>query len=179
MKLITRAGHPTRQVEPHEAPIGRLADYVEQIVEVEGPIHLDEITARIRMLWGLARAGSRIRAAVKAAAQRAVQRGTVVGGPFYSRPGKQVVVRDRSSITSPTLRRPDMLPAAEIEQAMVEIVESNFGAARDDLVQAVSRAFGFASTSSQLRSLLLNEIENLVQTGKLAERGDLLVRTKA
>lgn len=112
----------TRQVEPHEAPIGRLADYVEQIVEVEGPIHLDEITARIRTLWGLARAGSRIRAAVKAAVQRTVQRGTVTGGPFYSRHGQHVIVRDRTSVGSPTLRRPDMLPPDEIQQAMLEIV---------------------------------------------------------
>ena len=166
----------TRQVEPHEAPIGRLADYVEQIVEVEGPVHLDEITARIRTLWGLARAGSRIRAAVKAAVQRTVQRGTVSGGPFYSRPGSQVVVRDRSSVSSLTLRRPDMLPPIEIEQAMLEIVKANYGAGRDDLVEAVSRAFGFASTSSQLRGILLPEIEKLVSKGKLVEQGDLLVQ---
>jgi len=30
-----------------------------RIVEVEGPIHEDEVTARVRDLWGLGRAGSR------------------------------------------------------------------------------------------------------------------------
>lgn len=166
----------TREVDPHEAPIDRLADYVEQIIAVEGPIHLDEVTARIRILWGLGRAGSRIRAAVKTAVQRTVQRRTVVGGPFYSLPGQQVVVRDRSNVGSLTLRRPEMLPPAEIEQAMLEIVQANFGAGRDDLIQAASRAFGFASTSGQLRGHLAQSMEQLVSAGHLVEKDGLLVR---
>jgi len=36
-----------------------MADVVFRIVEVEGPIHEDEVTARVRDLWGLGRAGSR------------------------------------------------------------------------------------------------------------------------
>lgn len=166
----------TREVDPHEAPVGRLADYVEQIVAVEGPIHIDEITARIRILWRLGRAGSRIRAAVKTAVQLAVQRGTVAGGPFYSLPDRQAAVRDRSNVGSLTLRRPEMLPPAEIELAMLEIVQANFGAGRADLIQAASRAFGFASTSGQLRGHLEQSIEKLVSAGHLIEKDGLLVR---
>ena len=68
-----------------------------------------------------------------------------------------------------------MLPPAEIEQAMLEIVEANFGAGRDDLIQATSRAFGFASTSSQLRDQLTRSLDHLVVTGQLVEQGGLLV----
>lgn len=164
-----------RDVEPHLAPMGRLADYVEQIVETEGPIHLDEITARIRILWGLGRAGNRIRNAVRSAVQRTVQRGTVIGGPFYIRPGRAVTTRDRSRVTSPTLRRPDMLPPAEIEHAMIEIVTANYGATKEDLIQASSRAFGFAATSSQLRSVLAEAVDNLLRTNRLVAKDDLLV----
>jgi very-short-patch-repair endonuclease len=165
----------TREVDPHEAPVGRMTDYVEKIVEIEGPIHLDEITARIRILWGLGRAGTRIRAAVQRAAQRAAQRGTLKGGPFYIRPGQAVIVRDRSSVGSPTLRRPEMLPPAEIEEAMLEIVRSNFGAGRDDLVQAASRSFGFASTSGQLRATLAKSIDSLIASNRLVEQDGLLL----
>lgn len=164
----------TREVDPHEAPVGRMADYVENIVEIEGPIHLDEITARIRILWGLGRAGARIRTAVQRAAKRAVQRGALTGGPFYSRPDQDVRVRDRSAVSSQTLRRPEMLPPAEIEEAMVEIVKANFGAGRDDLVQAASRSFGFASTSSQLRAVLSAGIDAAVANGRLVEQDGLL-----
>jgi very-short-patch-repair endonuclease len=164
----------TREVEPHEAPIGRLADYVEQIVEVEGPIHIDEITTRIRILWGLGRAGSRIRRVVQQAVQRTVQRGTVVGGPFYTVPGRAVRTRDRSNVSSATLRSPDMLPPVEIEHAMVEIVRANYGAGREELIQAASRGFGFAATSSQLRATLAASIDRLIENGQLSANGDLL-----
>lgn len=165
----------TREVEPHAAPMGRLADYVEQIVEVEGPIHIDEITARVRILWGLGRAGNRIRTAVHSAVLRTVQRGTVVGGPFYSRPGQTISVRDRSMVSSPTLRRPEMLPPAEIEQAMIEIVRANYGAGREELIQAASRAFGFASTSAQLRTILAATVDRLETNGTLQRKDDLLL----
>lgn len=168
-----------RGVEPHEAPIGKLADYVEQIVQVEGPIHLDEITARIRILWGLGRAGSRIRAAVKRAVQRVVQRGTIVGGPFYTLPDQTITVRDRSQVSSPTLRRPEMLPPAEIEQAMLEIVRANYGARPDELILAASRAFGFASTSAQLRAVLAATVTRLEANGTLERKEDLLVTVPA
>ena len=69
-----------------------------------------------------------------------------------------------------------MLPPAEIEQAMLEIVQANFGAGRDDLIQATSRAVGFASTSSQLRSYLVRSMEQLEANGKLVEKEGLLVR---
>jgi hypothetical protein len=163
------------QVDPHEAPIGRLADYVEQIVEVEGPIHIDEITTRIRILWGLGRAGNRIRAAVQHAVKRATERGTVVGGPFYTRPGQTITVRDRSTVHSQTLRRPEMLPPAEIEQAMIEIVRANYGASHDDLIQTTSRAFGFSSTSAQLRAVLADAVKKLEASDALQRKGDLLV----
>ena len=42
-----------------------MAELVEQVVLVEGPIHLDEVIVRLRGAWGLQRAGGRIQAAVE------------------------------------------------------------------------------------------------------------------
>lgn len=67
----------------------------------------------------------------------------------------------------------------EIEKAALEIVEANYGAGRDDLVQAVSRTFGFASTSAQLRAVIAGELERLVANGKLDVRNDMLVMPMA
>ncbi|EJL37362.1 Protein of unknown function (DUF3320) [Caulobacter sp. AP07] len=166
------------RVEPHEAPLAEMAAYVIKIVEIEGPIHLDEITARVRILWGLARAGSRIRAAVASAASVATQRGLIQGGPFFVAPDKPVIVRDRSLVGSATLRKPEMLPPAEIDEALLRVVDDNFGAASGDLVQAVSRLFGYSATSAQLRGVLLEGVERLVGIGALVQKGELLVRAK-
>lgn len=164
-----------RQFEPHEVPVGLMVDYVVKIVEAEGPVHIEEVTARIRGLWGLARAGSRIRGAVERAASVAVQVGRLTDGPFHTVPGQAVVVRDRSTVTFSTLRKPDMLPPAEISQAMLDIVGANYGAGHADLIQSVSRAFGFSATSTQLRSVLSSAIDRLVADGLLVSKGEILV----
>jgi hypothetical protein len=61
------------------------------------------------------------------------------------------VVRNRSDVESNTLRKPEILPPEEVRVAIAEVVEENYGAERDQLVQAVARLFGFGSTSAQLR----------------------------
>ena len=165
-----------QDLDPHETPLAEMAGYVARIVEIEGPIHADEIVARVRTLWGLGRAGGRMRAAIELAIEDAEQRGLVEGNPFYQLPGQAVVVRDRSDVASQTLRKPEMLPPQEIDQALIEIVDANFGAGRDELVQAAARAFGFASTGAQLRGVLEDSIDRLLEINELVEQGDLLRR---
>lgn len=165
-----------RSVEPHLVHPGIMAAHVTRIVEVEGPVHHDEIITRIRLLWGLGRAGSRIRDAVTRAIRLASGGEKIVGGPdFWTVPGAEVKVRDRAAVGSTSLRRPDALPPAEIEHAVLAIVTSNFGAMRDQVVLAVARLLGFASTSAQLRERILEAVDRLIADGRLREQTDLLV----
>lgn len=166
-------------LEPHEAPLAEMAAYVVKIVQTEGPVHIDEIATRVRMLWGLQRAGSRIRTAVAAAADVAARRGLLVGGPFYSLPDQAVVVRDRSQVESASLRKQEMLPPSEIDAALLKLVDDNFGASHTELVQTAPRQFGFQSVSAQLRAVFEEGIARLLATGKLIEKDGLLVRPKS
>lgn len=166
-----------RQVEPHEAPLADMAAYVVKIVEIEGPVHADEIIARVRILWGLHRAGSRIRAAVLRAIDVAGQRGFIKGANFYTTLNQKIVVRDRSLVESTSLRKPEALPPIEMHEAILKIVDENFGAGRDELILAVSRAFGYSSTSAQLKAAIASEIDELVKASQLSIKGDLLLRS--
>jgi very-short-patch-repair endonuclease len=166
------------QREPHETPLAEMTAYVIRIIETEGPIHQDEITARIRILWGRGRAGSRIRSAVERATSLGVRRGLIEGGPFFTLPNQSVIVRDRSAVGSATLRKPEMLPPAEIDKSLIEIVDANFGAGVDDLIQASARAFGFLSTSGQLRATLGAGVERLKANRTLEDKAGTLVRAK-
>jgi very-short-patch-repair endonuclease len=163
-------------LEPHEVPIAEMAGYVVQVVQTEGPIHLDEIATRLRTLWGLKRAGARIRSVVTEAAGVAAKRDLIVGKEFLQIPGSSIKVRDRSHVSSPSLRKPEMLPPQEIQEAMLNVVDSNFGAKPEELIHACSRRFGFSSTSTQLRDVLNVNILELVSAGKLNKSGELLVR---
>lgn len=175
--LYVEADFPVnRTVEPHETSLAQMTAYVVKVVEAEGPVHLDQIITRIRILWGVGKAGSRIRAAVERAVMAAAQHGLIVGGPFYSTPDQVVIGRDRSMVTSLSLRKPEALPPAEIDQMLLTIIDANYGAGRDDLVQAASRAFGFSATSAQLKEVLQAGVSRLEDTGVVTIKGGLIVR---
>jgi very-short-patch-repair endonuclease len=165
-----------RQVDPHETPIPEMMKHVVRVVTVESPIHESEIVVRIRSAWGLARAGNRIRDAVKAAIKAAKRRGEISGGPFYVVPGQTVLVRDRSKAESNTLRKPETLPPEEVKVAIGRIVDENFGAEQDQLVQAVARVFGFGATSAQLREVVEGALTDMLDAGHLRMDGRLVTR---
>jgi hypothetical protein len=58
--------------------------------------------------------------------------------------------------------------------AIVQIVEENYGAERDQLVQAVARLFGFGSTSVQLREVVERALTDLLDSGRLRLDGRLV-----
>lgn len=161
--------------ELHETPTGLLTAMAEEIVGVEGPVHIDEIINRIRCAWALKRAGGRIQEVVERAVKVAVrQKRLVEEGDFYWRPGSEPVVRDRSCAKSPSLRKPEMLPPTEIRMALVDLVSQNFGATEEQAVMAASRAFGFKSTSGQLRGIILDELKAALSDGVLARQDSLI-----
>jgi hypothetical protein len=74
------------------------------------------------------------------------------------------------------LRRPDILPPAEIMVAIIRIVEENYGAEPDQLVQAVARLFGFGATSAQLREVVEGALTELIESNRLRLDGRLVTR---
>lgn len=163
------------EYEPHLAPPRDMVRIVTEIVRIEGPVHTDEIVARVRILWGLGRAGSRIRAAVVSALKLAAGSGAIVpAGEFWSALDGQVIVRDRGQVSSGSLRRPEALPPSEVDAALLAIVERNYGATREQLMLAASRAFGFAATSAQLRTVFAHGVNRLLASGGLVDKAGLL-----
>jgi len=162
--------------ELHEAPSGTLAAMAEEIVGIEGPVHLDEVVARIRSAWGLKRAGARIQQAIERAISGPVRAGRLARtGDFLSVPGRIPVVRDRSDVASSTLRKIENLPPEELERAILDVVSANYGATADQVSLAVSRALGFKSTSAQLRTAIDGAVEAAVAKDWLVRREGLLV----
>jgi len=162
--------------EIHELTPSELARVVAKVIEIEGPIHRDEIARRVTQLWGLQRTGSRIREAVtKALRVAAKDTGVVKDGLFYSGNGQhEVPVRDRSDVACGTLRQPKMLPPAEIRKAIAAIVEVHLGVARDEAVTEAARLFGFRTTSSKLRQVIEREVDWLLAHGELEEQSGTL-----
>jgi very-short-patch-repair endonuclease len=160
----------------HLTPTGALTHLAEHVIAREGPVHLDEVTARIRDAWGAGRAGGRIRDAVERAVAASVAQGrTIREEGFLWQPGCMPTVRDRAQVSSPGLRKPEMIPPTELRTAIVQIVQANFGATRDQIVQSVSRDLGFKATSAQLRGVIEAAIQRAEQQQDLERQDDLLV----
>lgn len=170
---LARPHHMTEEL--HEAPQGVLAELVVQVVDVEGPVHRDQVITRIREAWGLKRAGGRIEDTVERSIDVAVQMRRIArSGDFLSTPDRVPVPRDRSAVNAVALRRADMLPPAEIEVAAMQLIVRSFGATRDQVIQAVSRGFGIRSTSSQVRSVLEQALDAMIARRQLKEVAGLI-----
>lgn len=159
-----------------EWPTDELADIVARIVDVESPVHADEVGSRIVGLWKLKRKGRRIGQAIDDAIRRAVERGQVASTDgFLSSPQQsETVVRSRADVNSPGLRKPEMVPPAEIRAAVLNVVRTHFGASIEETVTATARMLGFRTTSQSLREVIEGQVGELLASATLSERSAML-----
>lgn len=149
------------ELAPHEAP-RKVQDAVRRIVDIEGPIHEEEVARRLATVWGLDRAGSRIQEAARRAL-KVLERETHLkaAGEFWmSAHATTVQARDRSEAQSSTLRKAEYLPPAEVSVAATEILKDNVRVPVDDLVIEVARRLGFQRTGQDLQQVILKVIES-------------------
>lgn len=156
-------------------PAHLLGGMVESIVGQEGPVHLDLVVARIRDAWGVNRAGGRIRAAIEEAAAIVVRSGRIHrSGDFLIVPGKPVVPRDRSDAAD-VVRKPDMVAAEEIQEAIILIVRRNLGVKPSEIASAVTRLLGFTATTQAWREATATQVSEAQRQGRITLQDEMLV----
>ena len=140
----------------HEVTPDQLARVVTKIVQIEGPVHQDEIARRAATIWGLQRTGSRIASAIEEALAVAVHNGDIIQAGLFFQPDRQetIATRSRDEVYSRNLRKPDYLPPAEMQAALEAVIAAHLGISQDELSREVAKLFGFRSTSSQLNQIL-------------------------
>lgn len=159
----------------HETPVGVLAKIVEQIVLIEAPIHVNEVTTRIRSTWGLQRAGARIDSAVNNAIQIFLGNGGIKSEEnFLTFDNFQIKIRNRQDVLSQTLRKPENISHEEIAVGILATITKGFGATNDELIISVSRLLGFRSTSSLLRKNISDSIQALINYGQIKLENGLI-----
>ena len=153
-----------------------MANWIQGIVKIESPVHLDEVARRIATAVGTSRIGNRIRNKVKTAAMQATRSGGVqIRGEFlYWTEQGEVTVRDRSELPNAS-RKLELIAPEEIEVAIKQIVSDTCGIERADLAREVCRLFGFRSVSGDMRRGVDRVIKELIEDGQLIWHGDSLV----
>ncbi|HKO01692.1 MAG TPA: DUF3320 domain-containing protein, partial [Thermoanaerobaculia bacterium] len=158
--------------ELHLVAAEGLAIAVEDVVTVEGPVHVDEVVRRIRVLWGLQRAGNRIREAVDRAVHLALRRRIIIrDGDFLRMPDAAVRVRRRNG---DPLARIDFIADAEISESLRHVLRTQFATPREDLIDAAVRRLGIQATSAAISNRVGTVIAAQLASGVFEQSGELI-----
>jgi hypothetical protein len=167
---------PTHQ-EPHALSLGILGDIILKIVQVEGPIHEDEITNRVKALWGFARAGSRIQSAVKQGIGWLMRSDQCISEDgFLSIKGHPIQIRNRENVSSPDLRKPERIAPSELREAILAVIDLGHGATQKEIPTAVARILGFKNTNAHLRNAIESQISKLDRQNSITESNGMVKR---
>ena len=158
--------------EWHEIPLSERVEAVRRIVGIEAPIHAEEVARRVTQLRGQGRAGRRIREATFEAVRRLVRTdGYVSEHGFVRSAGHESQVRDRSEVSSPTLKKADMLPPSEVREAVRVFVTAHVGCTPDEAVVGVTRLFGFQRAGQDLKTVIEAQLRHMLGQDLLVLRG--------
>lgn len=149
-------------IPPHEVPTIRLADYVARVVEIEGPVHADEVARRIATIFNKGRTGRRIQEATQAALKRAQSVANLRHeGAFWFTDAQamDVPVRDRSAETVPTTKA-DYLSPREICAAAAHIKRESGVVPEDELVRSIARLLGFQRLGQDLQTRIRESLNH-------------------
>jgi very-short-patch-repair endonuclease len=164
-----------REIEPHILSSKGMAEILLKIVQHEGPIHEEELVTRVRELWGLQRAGTRIQDAVaRAVRSLLITKRCVREDSCLAVPGAPVRVRNRAAAQSAGLRKPELLPGVEIRAAIIALLNLHHGATKAEIPAEVARQFGFKSTGATLRSIFDYQIKRMIKLGLVDENDGML-----
>ncbi|MET9373897.1 DUF3320 domain-containing protein [Streptomyces sp. NPDC002992] len=141
-----------------------------QIIEAEGPIHLDLLVQRAREAWGVGRAGSRIRDNVTMVAQGLVRAKTVTShGDFYDAKGRDGLHTLKARCPEPgdDPRKVTYIAPAERQLALYEIAAECPGMSEEELIKQVREFFGWRRMGGDIRESLKADIAELHRQRRL------------
>ena len=126
------------------------------VVEVEGPVHREEVARRVTSLWGQQRTGARIAEAISKAVEAGIRSELLRADLDFVTHSHQttVPVRRRTDVSSASLRKPEMIAPSEVRQAILYLVAENLGVGRDEILSMVVRALGFKATGAKLKDTI-------------------------
>ena len=153
-----------------------MTNWIRDIVEIESPVHLNEVARRIATAVGVNRRGSRIQNKVETAARQAARSGRVrIKGQFlYWVEQGEVTVRDRSELPNAS-RKLELIAPEEMAVAIKQVVSDAFGIDRDDLTREVCWLFGFKPASAKMRQEIEKVVERLIEDKQLIWQGNSLL----
>jgi very-short-patch-repair endonuclease len=163
---VTSAYFPVNITEVSKSELLRLID---EVVQVESPIHTDELIQRVSRALHFERASKTIRAAIVDAISY-LSTVRIYGDFIYSAKQKTFVMRDRSGLATES-RQSRFIAPEEIREGVLIIIQTSLGdVTLVDLVKEVRTGLGFTRTTKEIEQAIVTEIHWLVEAKKLQEK---------
>ncbi|SJM65407.1 DNA helicase related protein [Agrococcus casei LMG 22410] len=139
--------------------------FVEQVAEVEAPIHMSVLGQRLREASHIGRVGARIRSNLIAACK---SNDYSFDGEILRLPNEKISIRYPNAEFT---RSPDEVPIEELVSAVEHAVEDAVSIDRDELTRYVAGVFGWLRVSAETRARLELAIDGAVDSGNVKESG--------
>lgn len=161
--------------EFHAAPIGNLCDWIEQVVNIESPVHFDEVARRMVEAAGITRVGPRIREILRHAVRHsdASKRIKIKGQFLWHTALPEPVVRNRSLLPS-AARKINYISVEEMGVALEKVVKDAIAIQREDAVPFIAKMFGYSRVTEEMKEEILKAIDVSIANNVVQQEGDLL-----
>ncbi|ETZ20942.1 DUF3320 domain-containing protein [Pedobacter sp. V48] len=142
--------------EMHLHSFGDLASWIADVVEIESPVHFDEMAKRMVEAAGISKVGSRIKYTLTQASRFSEQNGLIkMKGEFlWHKDMSDPVVRDRSQLPAAS-KRLQIIAPEEINMAIRQVVSESIAITDEAAANLVAKLFGFSRVTEDMKQLLL------------------------
>ena len=147
----------------YNQPINKVAKSINEIVDIEGPIHVKEVTKRVKDSCNIKRAGSKLRNVVSSAISEAENSGDIIriGDFLYDASNNNVVIRRRDK---PNI---ELISDEEIAKSIELVLIHNSNVSTSQIARETSRNFGFKSTSKKTAARINGVLDLMIANNRV------------
>ena len=158
------------QDDLYKKPVSEVAKSVNYIVDVEGPIHVNEVIKRVKDSCEIKRAGSNLKKTVNAAISEAESSGNIIriGDFLYDASNNNVLIRKRNK---PNI---DLISDEEISKNIEVVLLYNQNLNSKQVAKETSRNFGFKSTSKKTADRINGVLDLMIANNKVKITDDIV-----
>ena len=151
-------------------PIENVSNSINQIIKVEGPIHVNEVIKRVKDSCHIKRAGSKMKKQVQRAIKESEKSGNIIkiGNFLYDASSNDVVIRRR---IKPKI---DLISDEEIAKNIETILSHKPEVTTASLTREVSRNFGFKSTSRKTSVKIKSVLDSMIADSTVKLTNDIV-----
>lgn len=162
---------------PNDLSVRDLAIIIKKVVEIEAPIHLEEIGRRCIDILSQGRLTAKLKDSIETAVSYLLDRGVKRQGDFvYMVSQAEFPVRDRSEIENPRLRKVEFIPPEEIRTAIISVITEHIGTDERETASSVAKLLGISNTRN-LQEAVQDHIRQLTSDEAIEDRsGKLFVQ---